>query len=393
MSSNNITIQKNYLMKPLSEYWFISVPGDGTPNGTWEDLNYSTVVYSDNFKFNIPDLKVGTLDQLIGLSEGLSKLDSTINGITQKLVHHFEDVLEEGKDKLYENLNIEGKDIDTYICKFQWQAAKYPLKQSLKALVDIIMKQVSLINNDMKSKMANYTNLRTALINIDKKSNGSLLTKDLSGIVKPEYFVLNSEYLQTVCVVVPKNLSKEWENDYYKLSDKVVPNSSTLISEDDNYYLYTVTIFKLVLDEFKKNCQIKKFIVRDFVYDEKTLQHGKCDRENLFQEIRKQYPSLVRWLKINFSELFSAHIHVKALSIFVESVLRYGLPVNFQAAILKPKKGCQKKLRNELGRLYHHLDGPGTGSIENLDDQFSLMQLNCNDYYPYVYCDINVDYI
>lgn len=33
---------------------------------------------------------------------------------------------------------------------------------------------------------------------------------------------------------------------------------------------------------------------------------------------------LVRWLKVNFSECFCAWIHVKALRVFVESVLRFG---------------------------------------------------------------------
>ena len=31
---------------------------------------------------------------------------------------------------------------------------------------------------------------------------------------------------------------------------------------------------------------------------------------------------LVRWLKVNFSEAFIAWIHIKALRVFVESVLR-----------------------------------------------------------------------
>lgn len=31
---------------------------------------------------------------------------------------------------------------------------------------------------------------------------------------------------------------------------------------------------------------------------------------------------LVRWLKVNFSECFCAWVHVKALRVFVESVLR-----------------------------------------------------------------------
>lgn len=63
-------------------------------------------------------------------------------------------------------------------------------------------------------------------------------------------------------------------------------------------------------------------MVRDFVYDEEALNHGKNERNKLAQEKNKQFGPLVRWLKINFSELFSAWIHVKALRVFVESVLR-----------------------------------------------------------------------
>ena len=39
-------------------------------------------------------------------------------------------------------------------------------------------------------------------------------------------------------------------------------------------------------------------------------------------ERQKLYANLVRWLKINFAEVFTASVHVKAMRIFVESVLR-----------------------------------------------------------------------
>ena len=65
---------------------------------------------------------------------------------------------------------------------------------------------------------------------------------------------------------------------------------------------------------------------------------------------------MVRWLKVNFSEAFTAWIHIKALRVFVESVLRYGLPVNFQAAIMQPQKRGNRKLRDALNQLYEQLD-------------------------------------
>jgi hypothetical protein len=38
----------------------------------------------------------------------------------------------------------------------------------------------------------------------------------------------------------------------------------------------------------------------------------------------------------------------QAIRVFVESVLRYGLPVNFVAALIKPGRGADKKLHELL---------------------------------------------
>lgn len=42
----------------------------------------------------------------------------------------------------------------------------------------------------------------------------------------------------------------------------------------------------------------------------------------LLQEKERQYLPLVQRLKIYFGEMLSSYIHVKALRVFVESVLR-----------------------------------------------------------------------
>ena len=112
----------------------------------------------------------------------------------------------------------------------------------------------------------------------------------------------------------------------------------------------------------------------------------------------------VRWLKLNFSEVFVAWIHLKALRVFVESALRsvliksvisshflstliknsrkliiflwsqcvtwlkiispsrYGLPMNYQALLLQTDRKRSKKLREELSSLFMHLDPTATDS-------------------------------
>lgn len=65
-------------MSGVDEFWLISVPGEKTPQEAWEKLYKNIQTTANTFKFNIPSLKVGTLDQLFGLSDELSKLDTFV---------------------------------------------------------------------------------------------------------------------------------------------------------------------------------------------------------------------------------------------------------------------------------------------------------------------------
>jgi V-type H+-transporting ATPase subunit C len=47
--------------------------------------------------------------------------------------------------------------------------AKYPIKQSLRNIADIISKQVGQIESDLKAKSAAYNNLKGNLQSLEKK--------------------------------------------------------------------------------------------------------------------------------------------------------------------------------------------------------------------------------
>lgn len=48
--------------------------------------------------------QVGTLDQLVGLSDDLGKLDTYVEAVTRKIANYLKEVLEDQRDKLAENL-------------------------------------------------------------------------------------------------------------------------------------------------------------------------------------------------------------------------------------------------------------------------------------------------
>ena len=215
---------------------------------------------SSNWKFHIPDLKVGTLDQLVGLSDDLGKVDSYVEQVTRKLANYLGDVLEDQRERLLENLVANGMDLATYLTRFQWDMAKYPIRQSLKNLSDIIAKQVGQIEADLKVKSQAYNALKTSLQSMEKKQTGSLVTRNLGDLVKKEHFVLDSEYLTTLLVVVPLNMINDWHAKYESLTDMVVPRSTQMIFQDADNALLTVTLFHKVVDEFKHKVIFEKYL-------------------------------------------------------------------------------------------------------------------------------------
>ena len=51
-------------------------------------------------------------------------------------------------------------------------------------------------------------------------------------------------------------------------------------------------------------------------------------------------------------QAFSAWIHVCAVRLFVESILRYGLPPRFLAALMKPTQKTVPKLRKTMASTF-----------------------------------------
>lgn len=380
-------------MSNSDDFWLISAPGEKTPQETWEKLNRSVSSLATPCKFNIPNLKVGTLDQLFGLSDELNKLDSFVEMVTRKVAQYLSEVLEHEKDKLAENLMANNVDCFTYVTKFDWDYAKYPIKQPLKSISETIAKQVSLIENDLKSKSNAYNTIKQTLQSLQKKQTGSLLTRNISDIIKKEDFIMNSEYLTTLIVIVPKHNFEEWLSCYETLCEYIVPRSSKKLFEDGEQVMVNVTMFQKVVDTFKMKCRDRKYIVREFKYDEEAIARENDQMKTLEQSKKDKFGPLVRWLKINFSEACTAWIHVKALRIFVESVLRYGLPVNFQAFIMKPQKKNIKRLRESLENLYSSINL--SNDMHSKKDQAVDIPglISTDNYYSYVFFNLNLDFL
>ncbi|XP_063353829.1 V-type proton ATPase subunit C 1-B-like [Pelmatolapia mariae] len=363
----------------MTDFWLISVPLDKTSLTSVEKLKRTiakTNLASSCCRFSIPDLKVGVLDSLLSVSDDLSKLDMLTESVIKKTCQCMKEVLE-SSDKVLENALANGVDLMNFMIKFQWDKAKYPTSLPLSSLAEIINKEVSQVEAELKSRSAAYNSVKASLQNLEHKLDGNLQTCSLNDVVRNEDLVV-SEYLTTLLVVVARGSYSQWERSYESLSKFVVPRSSRKLYENGEGGVFSVTLFKRAVCEFKAKAQESKFFVRDYSFDLEEQKQREIMQLSFHK--KEQYGIFVRWLKVNFSEVFVAWIHLKALRVFVESVLRYGLPVNYQALLLQTDRKHSKKLKEELASLFVHLDP--TASIT--DVSCDIPGLCQQEYFSYI---------
>lgn len=456
-------------------YWLVAIPGwassgdltrqpkNTSTTASADDvslnrraLEMKTTKMSDNFDFEIPKLRVGTLDTLMNLSDELGKLDTLSESLFKRIARTYKDL--EKKDEKKE-LAVDQMSIHEYAERFRWNQAKYPLQAPLKDLVSKIQQDINAVDEELRKRTTKYQEVVSSLAAIERKETGTLLVKPLGGIVRPDD-IIEKEYITTLLVVVPKAKEKQFNETYETMEElasefekkqadddrkrtedrghhahataaaaqsiqqqqkdlspeekerlemeaqelkrqkkaeerrkaikNVVPQSAKYIAADGDFALYRILVLRKGADTIRNLCRENRYTVRSYEYDPEQMQNEKDEKAKLTTQKSKLLSTLLMWSEATFSDVFSAWIHLKAIRTFVESVLRFGIPVNFQAFLMKPKKGVRPKLRRALNELYGNLSGASlTGAVDS-GDSADISGVGA-EFYPYVYFPLNLD--
>jgi V-type H+-transporting ATPase subunit C len=372
------------------------------------------------FKFEVPSLTVGTLDTLMTLSDELGKTDSIVEQTVRKIE---KTAVELAERQGHIDLTVGGVPSNRYIQQFAWDSAKYPNRRPLKELVALIAGGAQAIEEELKQLVTSFGDKSTALQEMKRRKGGNLMTVDLNDVLNEEIMskvkIVDTEYLKTVFVAIPYGMKESFEAGVYKIGNgivgyggpdwtrdptklgepvnfgpnvdrhklkgsPVVPGSMQRVHADDETILYAVTILKGqyeagyfdnnefqpgtkrdFIEEFRNVCKEKRYVMRDFEWDPSQAHKSSMALEQLQVEVDGMKLALMRWCKNHFGDAFVAWMHIKVIRIFVESVLRYGLPVDFTAVLYKvhPHKDAQL-----ISALDKHLGNPATQADKELEE-------------------------
>jgi V-type H+-transporting ATPase subunit C len=169
---------------------------------------------------------------------------------------------------------------------------------------------------------------------------GNLASKSLVNVVNPKDLIHDSEYLDTHLLAVPNMAVKDFLKSYEELTPMVVPRSATKLAEDDEFTLYAVTTFKKHSTDFVHKCREKRWTPRDYKYKEGGKEEEAKEADQLSRDAQRQWGEALRLGRTGYSESAMIWVHVLALRVFVETVLRYGLPLDFVCGIVQVRTSC-----------------------------------------------------
>lgn len=377
-----------------NQYWLISAPSN---NGEmFSELQKHTGAFSTVSKLNLPQLRAGTLDSLMTLSDDLVKHDQQVEAVLRKLERQMVDL---GTSKFTVSVDKSAVSTDNFVTDFKWASNKFQEKLALTEISGKIHSEVSKIDDELRNKQTEFNGLRSSLQQVQRKQTGNLAVRNLGSLgLNPSDFI-DTENFTTVLVVVPTMESKEWLKTYETgIMEKeeslgfspILANSSKNVYKDSENGLWTVTVFRRKMQDFKLAMRDTnaRWAVREFEYNEESISQEKEELEAMEGKAAKAQKTMLTWCNAMYGEVFRALMHLKAIRLFVESVLRYGVPPDFQGVVMKPKgTKYEKKLQAALMKQFRSL---GSDALYSSNDDALPPGMAAQDFFPYVFLTMDV---
>ncbi|KAK3984290.1 V-type proton ATPase subunit C [Cladorrhinum sp. PSN332] len=387
---------------PPSQYILVSLPLRIFDDDPLTSL--AGTVGRDNgeaLPFTVPSFKIGTLDSLVQHADDLAKLNGACEAAVGKVADSLKGLLDGDEAKAEQHKVVNDKPTDHYLRSFKWDKVRYRVDRPLGDLIDNLQRELQTIDNDVKGKFNQYNVAKTNLAALERKQTGNLSTKSLTPIVDPKLLVQDSEYLETHLIVVPTNARKDFLRSYETIAPMVVPRSSVQVAQDDEFTLFAVTTFKKTSAEFLQKCREQKWTPRQYKYVEGGKEEEQRELDRVSKEAKKVWGEALLQGRTGWSESVMIWAHVMTLRVFVETVLRYGLPLEFVSALIKTTPKQAKKVKSNLDSSYSYLGGNAFGRDKHgrvtKDDAALTSEMAAagmsvgegHEYTPYVYYEFD----
>lgn len=355
-------------------YFIVGIgKGSRDEKQVYANLRNCTAGYceSSELKLDLHRFNLGNFDNMMSSYDNVSKLENQCEHLLKRIEKALTDI--DPKNKL-ENLKVERKQgetvdkMDDYLIKFAWDDGKYPRNQDTNQMLKNLTGKVKKGDENLRGKTQGYNEAKTAKLNQEKSKTASMATRDLNDILAANKEVKGSDFITFVdtaddqgdyprassyftnfVAFVENGKQKDFENNYERWSDNIVPGSARKLKMTSNDLKdYTVFIFhgfhtstSEIISKARNNNNVT---VKEYSgYNEKTIEE-KRGGSNVVSNFATAENSLKECCDNVFKDIYGTFIHIKALKVVIDSMMRQGNAENFVCYLIKVYKGKDKRV-------------------------------------------------
>lgn len=284
--------------------------------------------------------------------------------------------------------------LDDYIRRWTWDSMQVaPESTNVLDMFKYFSQEVTRQEEELRTASTAYTEAGNKIQALRRRGEGSLLVKNLDEIgsrmtlvtdlksYRPTKATKNPIYvstrnMKTVLVVMKKSMESDFVKNYMVDSDFVVPGSVQALESDNEFACYAVTILGVNLDDYKAKTREHGWHVREFTYNPNLREDLEKESEETVRSYLSESEKFKTHLEATFSHVATVWIHVRALRVFVESVLLYGIGANYKTFLIEASTKNIAKIHKELEKKFK--DGIQDDMSDDGDADGE------NEYHPYV---------
>ncbi|GIQ85482.1 ATPase, V1 complex, subunit C [Kipferlia bialata] len=367
----------------MNHFWALAYPRDQAGTST-RAAALSKSPLLDAHEVTVPALSHGALDELLSLADRLSSLDTQAG----TLAHKLEAQLFELHPARFEPM-IADKTVSQYASKFQWNEDSFPTTESVGYQCQRVVSELGSVDSDFKAVQGEYTTVRTQLANKRRQESGTLATKSLHGMLDQAWF--ESDFMTTVLILLPKYQSKEFLEAYESWTDHVMPQSATLVAEDDQLCLYACVVMKGEASAFKDKARENRYTIREHDPEAESIRPD-AEIQTLTNRLTQLTADMLSFLQANYGRTVACWVHTVMLRTYVEALLRFGLQTATTYCLVSIKDaGKMKAARAHLVESFEDLFSSGIHSTAREGVEATNFQLYSTTveedetYFPFVF--------
>lgn len=334
--------------------------------------------FAEVSEFSLPAMKVGTFEGLLSLSDDLIRADAYCEGVVRKCERQIADsqvasaaaaapssaaaaastgLPPAGAPNLL--LAVHGVLVAEFVRRWGWDVEAWDPRDPLPELLKRLLGAAERADGELRSYAAAYADKRGALTALERRRDGNLLVRALEDVITPAALAAAraemvgaglSEYVATYVVVLPAAAEADFLAGYESLAadavpygpegrrdavrgSPVVPGSARRLAADrEGFVLYSLAALSKYADALRAALKERKYTLRDFAYAPEAAGAGARAIAALDVETAAALAHLREQAQRKFGEAVALWMHVKAIRLFVDSVLRYGLPAGHGSA-------------------------------------------------------------